>query len=83
MTPRRPIGVWRGGGFSEGVLPESYWSSGSHIGPPAARLRTFFIAIRIRVKKLIQIELQKKDLASGCMDSSTCTDGRLMGGCHL
>jgi hypothetical protein len=42
MTPRQPIGVWQGRGLSQGALPPFYWSPGSHILPPAARLRTFY-----------------------------------------
>jgi hypothetical protein len=36
-------------GLLQGVLPASYWSPGSHIWLPAARLRTFFMDILIRV----------------------------------
>jgi hypothetical protein len=45
MTSRSAAGE----GLSQGVLPASYWSSGSHKWLPAAWLRPFFIAICIRV----------------------------------
>jgi hypothetical protein len=48
---RRPIGVCRRGwGSSQGVLPASYLSAGSHIRLPVERQCTFYIAIQIRVK---------------------------------
>ncbi len=44
MTPSRPTGVQGGRGvLSQVVLPASYWSHGSYIWLPAARLCTFFL----------------------------------------
>ncbi len=55
MTPRQPIGVRQGwGGSHMAFNPASYWLPGSHTWLLAARLHTFFIAIRIRVKENIQ-----------------------------
>jgi hypothetical protein len=43
MTPKWPIWVPQGGGgFSQSVLPASYWSHGSRIGLPAARHALFY-----------------------------------------
>ncbi len=38
-------------GLSQGALPASHWSPVNHILLPAAWLRTFFIAVRVRVNE--------------------------------